>query len=113
MIYKFLLPKQPSEKLTLGINFADDLATGEVISTVTTAAIDLADDSDVKATILDGDPQIGTVSGKTFTPDASGSWIVQKVKAGADGSRYKITIKANTDAPHIFEADVVMEVTEL
>jgi hypothetical protein len=97
----FSLEKQPAEKLTIGIDFANDLGDGETISSADVSAIDLSDGSDAGSIILDG------------TENISGSVVTQKIKAGDDGHRYKITFKATTSDPHIFEADVIMSVIEL
>ncbi len=101
MTRSFSLEKQPAEKLTIGIDFANDLGDGETISSAVITAIDLSDGSDAGSIILDG------------TENISGSVVSQKIKAGDDDSRYKITIKATTSAPHVFEADVIMTVIEL
>jgi hypothetical protein len=101
MSHKFSFDKQPAEKLTIGVDFDDDLASGETISTAAVTEIDLATGIAPVSTVKDGSESI------------SGSVVSQKLKAGTNGSRYKITIRATTDAPHIFEADVVMSVTEL
>lgn len=111
--YKFSFSKQPSEELTRGVDFDDDMGPSEIISTATATAINLADDSDASGIILDGSAQIGTWAGVVFTPDASGHVVAQKIKAGEDGKRYKITFKTTTDTSQILEADVVMAVTEL
>jgi len=103
---KFSFPKQPAEKLSFSVEFANDLASSETISSVETAAIDLEDGSDVKATILDGVAQIQD-------GEQTKSKVVQMVKSGTDAKRYKITILATTSLSHIFEADINMLVDEL
>jgi hypothetical protein len=97
----FSLEKQPAEEFTIGVDFADDLAGGETISSAAVSATDLSDGSDASAVVLDGAYGI------------SGSTVSQKVKAGADGRRYKVTVQATTSAGNVFEADVVMTVREL
>ncbi len=97
----FSLEKQPAEKLTIGVDFANDLASGETISSAVVSAIDLSDGSDASAIVLTGLSGIST------------SVVSHTAKAGTDGKRYKITFRATTDAPHIFEADVIMTVREL
>lgn len=104
--YSFSIEKQPFEKLTLGVDFAKDLASSEIISTTAVTAIDMSDDSDASSIVLDGSAQIQD-------GDQASSKIAQKVKAGTDGKRYKITYRATTDDPHNIEADVVMGVREL
>ena len=106
MSYSFSFEKQPSEKLSRYVDFAKDLASGEIISTADVTAIDLSDNSPASSIILDGSAQIQD-------GNKTSSKIVQKIKAGTDGKRYKITFKATTSDPHIFEADVVMTVRNL
>jgi hypothetical protein len=98
---KFSLDKQPAEKLTIGVDFANDLGAGEIIAGAAVGAVDLSDGSAAGGIVLDGSYSI------------SGSTVSQTVKAGDDGKRYKITIRAITDAPHVFEADIIMTVHEL
>ncbi len=98
---KFSLEKQPAEKLTIGTDFENDLGIGEAITSAEISAIDLNDGSDAGSLILDG------------TYSINSSQVLQKVKAGADGRRYQITMRAATDAAHVFEADIVMTVCEL
>lgn len=98
---RFSLEKLPAEKLTIGVDFANDLGSGETISSADISAIDLSDGSDAGSIVLDGSEGI------------SGSVVSQKIKAGTDDGRYKIIFKATTSAPHIFEADVIMTVQEV
>lgn len=98
---KFSLSKQPAEKLTIGIDFANDLGEGETISSAVVSATDLSDGSDAGNIVLEGSEEI------------NGSIVSQTVKAGDDDSEYKITFRATTPVPHIFEADVIMTVQEL
>lgn len=103
--FKFSIEKQSSEKVTIGIDFAADMNSTEVISTATITAIDLSDDSDVSGAVLDGSAQIQN-------GDQTSSNIAQKIKAGTDGQRIKITFKATTDDPHILEADLIVTIKE-
>ncbi len=104
--YRFSIEKQPSEEFPIGVDFAKDLTASETISTAVVTAIDLSDDSDASSIVLDGSAQIQD-------GDQTSSKIVQKIKAGTDGERYKITFKATTSDLNIFEADGTMEVKEL
>ncbi len=97
----FSLEKQPAEKFSIGVDFANDLAAGETISSAVVSAIDLSDGSDASAIILDGSVGINAAI------------VSQTIKAGTDGSRYKITVRATTSAAHIFEVDLVLTVQEL
>lgn len=106
MAHRFELEKQPAEKITVSVDFAEDLGGSETISSTEILAIDLSDGSNASSTILEGTAQI--VDG-----DQTASSIAQKVKAGSNGKRYKITLRATTSASHVFEADVFMVIREL
>lgn len=101
MSRKFNLEKQPDEKLTIGIDFTLHIASGEIISSAVVSAINLSDGTDAGSIVLDG-----LVS---FTDTI----VSHKLKAGETGERFKITFLATTDAPHDYEADVIMTVMEL
>ena len=106
MGHRFDLEKQPAEKLTIAVDFTEDLGSSETISGTEILALDLNDGSDASSTILEGSAQI-------LDGDQTASRIAQKVKAGSNGKRYKITLRATTSASHIFEADVIMTIREL
>lgn len=89
--------KQPSEEYTIAVDFTGRLPTGTALSTGTVAAIDLADDSDVSATVL----------GST-TATISGTLVKVLVKAGTDGKKYKITFLITLDSGEILEEDLEM-----
>ncbi len=92
--------KQPAEIETLTEDFATErLQGGESVTAHTVVAIDCSDDSVVTSTIIDSDSESAGVV--TFT-----------VKAGTDGARYKITVEVTTDAGHVYEQDVMMDVKE-
>lgn len=103
---KFSLIKQPGEKFTIGVDFANDLASGETIGTATMTCVDTSDNTDASATVFSGVYSIAT-------GDATSSRIDQKIQAGTDGKEYKVTFKANTSSSNIFEADVYITVEEL
>lgn len=92
MAHKWDTWKQPAEKITLSVDFEDDLASGETISSV-----EVFGDS----AILSGSASF------------SGYVASQKVAGGKNGRRYKLTFRVTTSAPHIFEADVILGITEL
>lgn len=91
MSYRWSTWKQPAEKITIAVDFEDNLASGETISSV-----EVLGDS----TILSGSASF------------SGYIVSQKVAGGKSGRKYKLTYRATTSAPHIFEADVILEIIE-
>jgi hypothetical protein len=112
---KVNLTKQPFEKFLIAIGFENDLASGETIASAVVTDLDLATESAPAATILDGSPLIGTVSadGKTFTVDATGTDVGHVIKVGNDGERYKVTFRITTSQPYQYEADVIINVSQL
>lgn len=103
---KFDLQKQPAEKFTVGVDFANDLGVSETISSAVMSAIDTSDGSNAASIVLDGSASI--VSG-----DEDSSKITQKLKGGSDGKEYKITFLANTSMGNVFAAELIMNVVEI
>ncbi len=103
--------KTTAEKYLVGINFEADLATGETISSVIAKAYDDMD-QDVTSTILEGTSYIGTVSGKDFTENSNGTWVVQTIKGGTPGKFYKISFIINTSSSQNFEGKIELEILE-
>lgn len=95
--------KQPAEKFDISVDFGAVLDEGETIDAGTSGvtAIDMADNTDASATVLEGGDTIVT------------STMIHKVKGGANGSKYKITFTAGTSNGNIYEKDIVMEVWEI
>ena len=92
--------KQPSEIETLTEDFATERLQGaETVSSHTVTAIKCSDETDATSDIIDSDSESAGVV--TFT-----------VKAGIDRESYKITVEVTTDAGHIYEQDVIMDVKD-
>lgn len=91
--------KQPNERLPLAFEFLDRLPLGGQLSSGIFNAIDIADDSDVTATMLPS--PTGTVAG---------TQVRFNVIAGTDGHRYKITLLATLTDGSILEEDVIIAV---
>ena len=91
--------KQPSEKFTIAVDFANRIPTGAVISSQSITATD-PNDIDVTATVIEG-------------PTISGTELQTKVKAGTADIDYKVTMKATLDNNDVLEEDVLMQVREL
>jgi len=93
------LTKQPSEIFSFNMDFGKMLASTETISTRTVTAVISGTSTDATSTVIDS--------------SAISSSIIQvKVKAGATGTSYKITIKITTSTGNVFEDEVTMTVTE-
>lgn len=93
--------KQPSERVRLAVDFQNRIPTGDTVASVTAlTAVDLADASDVTATLIDG---AGT---------ASGQQVLFWVKAGTDGHRYKVTCRVTSAQGYAREADLEVRVVE-
>jgi len=85
--------KQPSEKLSLGVNFANMVQTGETIS----------------SPVMTSEP-----SGELTTTiiSSTGNIVYFWAEDGVHGTDYRIEIVADTSGGEILEADVVLRVRE-
>lgn len=102
---KFQLDKQPSEIRAPSFDFHKRLGSSETISTVAITEIDLTTGTTPVATILEGSAQIQTGV-------QTDSKVVQQIKAGVDGTKYKIKVLATTSDGNKLQADLVMIVNE-
>jgi len=93
--------KNPSEEYDIDIDYTSKLPTGAALSTIAMNAIDLSDNSDVTATVLNS--ATGTVSGDK---------AVIGVQAGTDLADYKITFTSTLDTADIIEDEIIMRVRE-
>lgn len=89
----FYLSKQPAEETTFGIDMTGfrEIQEGEIIVSHTATC-----------------PTAGIIVSSSHTD----STVSVRVAGGTDGLKYTITIRATTDAGHIREVDVVLEVRE-
>jgi hypothetical protein len=88
--------KQPSELFTIAVDFTDRMATGEALASAVVTATD-STGTDRTATV------IATYS--VSTPN-----VLVRVKAGTDGTDYKITVVATTATSEVYETDITMRV---
>jgi hypothetical protein len=111
---RFNHEKQPSEEYPIGVKFGNRLSSGITISSVTVTEIDLGTGLAPTSTILNGLYQIGTLADDdiTFT-EGVGTVVSQKIKAGVDTGRYKISLVAIDSATNKHEADIILTVTDL
>jgi hypothetical protein len=93
-------PKQPSESFPVGIDFTNDLATGETISSAVTTALRLSDGEDVSAEILTGVELIATPV------------VAKRVIAGDPGELYRMQITITTSGLNTYEHEVDIPVEE-
>ncbi len=91
--------KQPSEVVTIGVDWTDRLGEGEVLSAVTADATDLASGA--------ATPEVLQAYG------LSGNTSYATVRDGTSGRTYKITLRVTTSTGQVYEADISMHVEEL
>jgi hypothetical protein len=94
--------KEPAENYVIGIEFAGKLPTGRTLSSSGVSAIDLEDETDATSTVL---------GSSTATIDETRALV--RVKAGANGARYKITFLTELDDMSILEEQLIMNVLDL
>ncbi|MBD9415929.1 hypothetical protein IB234_15305 [Pseudomonas sp. PDM16] len=87
-------PKQPAERLSKSITYADALDDGDEVSAVMSCVVDPA----------------GLVVVPTLV---NGSRVRLWVSEGEDGSSYKITVKVQTAGGEIFEDELTCKVRDL
>lgn len=92
--------KQPNEIEDYSINFRARLGANTISSIESATVIDLADNSDVAATILD-------------TVTISGTKILFRLKNGTDGKRYRINIRVILNNGEKIEDEVNLNVDEI
>lgn len=92
--------KQSAEKYPILVDFTNKLPTGATISSATSAAYDLVDNSDVSATLING----------TTKTDTS---VTVKLQAGITNHKYKITVTATlSDSFSVLEEDFYLEIID-
>lgn len=89
--------KQPSEKLSLSMDFTNSLVSETIFSYTAKA---YCDEEEVTATVI-------STSSNTTTK------VSVTVFAGTTGKDYKITIVVTTTAGNIYEEDITMKVREV
>jgi hypothetical protein len=94
------IEKQPAETFVIGIDFVDYLAVGETISTQTVTSINTATSLDSSGTFLSG------------APGVSGSQVLQRIVAGANGDRHIAQFRVTTSLGNTYEAEIAISVKE-
>lgn len=89
--------KQSSEKYAITVNFADNLADSEIISSYTVSVVD--HNGNAVTSVID-----------TSSNDDDSVSII--VKAGSNETIYKITIAVTTSLSYVYEDDIYMEVLD-
>lgn len=90
--------KQPAEIFDVTVDFSLNLGTSEIISDHTAEAY--LGEEDVSADIIDSSSIEGT------------GQVSVKVKAGDDGSLYKLVVTAITSESNVWEQDILMDVRD-
>ena len=98
----FTFSKQPAEKYTIAIEFADRLPTGRTISSAAITATIISSGAVATSTVID-----------TPTATISGTQVQFTVKGGATTVDYKLTATVTLDNGHILEEDVTMKVAQI
>jgi hypothetical protein len=98
------LYKQPNELFPISMDFADDLASTETVSSASIIVYDV-DGADVSSTILSGSESIGDGEDQDGTTHTN-SKVTQKVQSGTDRAKYKVTFRATTSDSNVYEGDV-------
>lgn len=96
------LTKQSYEEVNVVVDFADELSTGEGLSTCTVTVTEKGTTTDVSSTMAG-------------TPAISGTTVSCLIKAGTTGKKYNASYRVVTDASPAqkFEADVVIKVQDV
>lgn len=97
----FTMEKQPTDRRSRSVDFAEKVPDGVTIESATVAAVKVDTLEDVADDLLDSEN--GSVSGTKV------SFIV---KGGEDGGRYKITISATLSNDDVLTADIFLSVRE-
>jgi len=96
--------KQPWEEVaagTWGVDYSNDLKTGETITSATITVTD-SDGNDVTASLTSGSVQI-----------SDGSKVSIKFVGGTSGEIYKVTVRAISDGGSKYEAEFEIVVREV
>ena len=100
MALEFAYDKQPGEQHKWDVSFANELASGETISSVAITATLADGTTDASATVIEGAGSI------------SGALVTVTTKAGTDETDYRIKVVATTSDSNTPETDVLMQVRE-
>lgn len=96
----FRFDKQPSERLTLALEWSEKIPTGVSVVSATLSAIRTDTSADATSTVL-----------SSSTGVISGTQVKMTVLAGTSGVDYKITILTTFSDGTILEEDWTMAVT--
>jgi hypothetical protein len=91
--------KQAAEKYAVGIDYEDDLVTGETIASVVVVGTEKATGTVVTSTIIDS----------TTTTTTTASAVV---KAGTSGVAYVLTFTATSSLGYVYEDEIIMNVRD-
>lgn len=92
--------KQSNEKYPVLVDFTNNLPSTTTISSATSAAYDLKDNSNVSATLINA--TTNTTTGVTV-----------KLQAGTTSKKYKITVTATlSDSFSVLEEDFYLEIID-
>ncbi len=94
--------KDPGETVTLTLDFAPDLATGETLTGTPTAAIAL----------FSGAPHAGIDAMLTGAAQRSGSLVLQSCLGGIAGNQYDIKATCPTSAGRVLVVGAILPVTD-
>lgn len=93
--------KQPYEKFVIAGEFNRVLELGESLTSPTVTSIDINDESDSTADIIE-----------TSTIQVDGSQVKVQCKGGVDGETHKITIRTETNLNNKWEVDAEINIEE-
>lgn len=97
-----LTPKQSTEAYYISFVFDDVVGTGETIASATVVALDMADDSNVTATVTD-------VAKQSIAAAIVYVWV----KAGTDAHTYRITCTATSSLGAVYELEAILPVRNI
>jgi hypothetical protein len=91
--------KRPDEKFDIEVDFADDMESGDAISSSSVEAFDQSDPStDLTATLTENLATVGAIVSVRF-------------KAGTAGKTYVLRYEITTTGGDVFEHDVIVAVS--
>jgi len=92
------LCKQPAEKRKFSMDFAQLLATGEILTSIASVASEK----------IDGGASDLTITG----PVINGSKVEMFIEAGTTGNTYRVEITVNTNGSQILQGDGILYVSD-
>jgi len=92
------LCKQPAEKRKFSMDFAQLLATSEILTSI----------SSVTSETIDGGASDLTITGTTI----NGSKIEMFIEDGTSGNTYRVEVTVNTNGSQILQGDGILYVSD-